>query len=134
MAAEWLTPYQLTLLALGLSALLFVLQILVVDLAGIRAKHKPGHPVVPDGSFHFRASRAHANTNESYGLFLALVVFGIAVQAQPAWLNGAALVYLLGRLGHMLCYYANLSLARSIAFGVALVGLIGMLGAGLLAL
>ena len=106
---------------------LMLVQILVSDFAGIRARHLPGSPVVVDhASFHFRATRALANTNESIAVFILLAVTGV-LAAAPAALGYWAWAYAGGRLLHTLCYYANLKAARSISFGVALLALLGML-------
>lgn len=134
MPADILADYGFTLVALGLSAGLFLVQLLVADLAGIRAGHKPGHAIAADGSFLFRASRAHANLNESFSAFVALVFFGVAIGASPTGLNAGAGLYLLGRVAHMACYYAGWPLLRSVAFGLSLLGLFAMLGVGLLAI
>ncbi len=129
-----LAPYTTTICALGAMGALLVTQILVLDVAGIRAKHPPGAPVPVDhGSFLFRATRAHANTNENIAAFILLALFGLLSAANPGWLGTMAWVYVGGRVGHMLCYYANLQTLRSVAFGIGLVGLLGMLTVGGLA-
>lgn len=123
--------YGPSILALGAIAGLLLLQILVADVASIRAGHAPGAPVPADhGNFLFRATRAHANTNESIAVFVLLVLFGVMSAAPAGWLNGLAWVYVAARAAHMLCYYAGLQLARSLAFGVGLLALIGMLIVG----
>ena len=117
------------------TATLFLVQLLVLDLAGIKARHVPGTPVQADhASFLFRATRAHANTNESVAAFVLLAVVGIFVGASPSWINASAWLYVAGRAGHMLCYYADLRLARSVAFAVSLVALISLLLAAFAAL
>ncbi len=127
MLAEF-APHTVTIGAIGVMAALLIAQILVVDYASIRAKHPPGAPVPADhGSFLFRATRAHGNTNESIAAFILLALFGLLGGADPTWLGAMAWVYVAGRIGHMLCYYANLKAARSVSFGIALAGLIGML-------
>lgn len=119
--------YATTLwVALAMGGLLLV-QVVISDLISIRAKHKPGFPVQPDhGSLLVRAARVYANTNETIAAFALFVIVGVHVAANPAWLNGFALVYLAGRVGHMLCYYLGQPLLRSIGFGVSLLGLFGM--------
>lgn len=130
---EWLTPYAPSLLAMGAVAGLFLLQILVVDFAGIKAKHMPGTPVPADhGNFLFRAVRAHANTNESLAGFVLLVLFGMLSGASVTAFNLATWAYVAGRAGHMSCYYADLRLARSIFFGIGLASLLVMFALGLL--
>lgn len=126
--------YAPAILSLGVIAGLMLIQMLVVDVIGIRAKHVPGAPVPADhDNLLFRATRAHANTNESIAVFILLLLFCMISSASPAWVNGLAWTYLAGRAGHMLCYYANLKLARSMAFGVSLVALIGLLVVGIAA-
>jgi len=120
-----------TVLAMGAIAGLLLVQILVVDVTAIRARHKPGAPVEPDHrNFLFRAVRAHANTNESLAAFILLALFGIFSSAAPAWINALSWVYVAARLAHMLCYYADLRLARSISFGIGLAALVGLLVTG----
>ncbi|WP_299775732.1 MAPEG family protein [uncultured Pseudoteredinibacter sp.] len=125
--------YSMTVLVMGLMAALSFAQLLILDVAGLKGRHKPGHPIeVDQSSFLFRAFRSHANTNESVAIFILLAMFGIFSAASPNWLNNSAALYLLGRLLHMLFYYSNYSLARSVAFGLSLFGLAGMLIAGFL--
>ena len=131
---EWIAPYAATVYAIGATGGLLLIQILVADFAGIRARHEPGTPIAADhGDFLFRASRAHANTNESIAVFLLLALFGIFAAAPTSWLGALAWGYVAGRAGHMLCYYLDLRLARSLSFGVSLLALLGMLGVGIAA-
>jgi len=131
MMQDWLLPFATTVWMLGLMGILMVVQLIVVDVAGMRAGHVPGAAVTGDhGDFFFRAARAHANTNESIAIFILAALFGIMINASPPWLNGAAVVYVVARGAHMLAYYANVPLARSGAFVVALIALIVMLAAG----
>ncbi len=132
---QWLDAYNPTIWAMAVTAGLFLLQMLIADFAGIKARHQPGTPVPVDPSlFLFRASRAHANTNESIAAFVLLALTGILANAPAAWLNGLAWVYVAGRAGHMLFYYAKLATARTIAFTVGVLGLLGMLLVCLMAL
>lgn len=124
----WLEPYSLTILAMLATATLFIVQMLVLDVAGIRAKHVPGAPVPADhANFLFRATRAHANTNESLAAFVLLVAIALFSAASPKWTAAFAWLYVGGRTGHMLCYYADLRLARSASFGISLIALIALL-------
>ena len=114
-----------------MSGALLLVQLVVVDLAGIKAGHRPGSPVDPDyTNFHFRATRAHANTNESIAAFILLALFGLFSAASPHWLNALSWVYVTARAAHMGFYYAGLSLPRSIAFGASLLALFSMLIVG----
>lgn len=131
---QWIEAYHATVLAMGAAGGLLLLQMVVLDVAGMKARHPPGVPVPPDPrNFLFRATRAHANTNESIAAFALLALSGILSSASPAWLNGLAWTYVLARVGHMLFYYANQGLLRSSAFAIGLIALIGMFAVSLMA-
>jgi uncharacterized MAPEG superfamily protein len=119
--AELLLPYEGLLTASAVLAALVLVQVLVNDIAGMRAKHVPGMPVAGGhGDFHFRAQRAHANTNENLPVHVLLVVLAVFLSASPRWTGLAAWAFALARAGHMMFYYFDLRLARSIAFGAGL--------------
>lgn len=125
--------YGPAILALGAAGALVLVQVLVADVAGVRAGHVPGAPVLADhGSFLFRAVRAHANTNETLGAFLALTVFAMLTAASPAWVNGLACTWVASRVAHSAFYWADLRTLRSVAFGISLLALVAMLVVGLL--
>lgn len=129
---DWLAPYAPTIWALGATGGLVLIQILVADVAGIRAHHPPGTPVAADpGSFLFRAVRAHANTNESVAVFILLALFGVLSMVSVFALNVLSWVYVAGRVGHMVFYYAGVPLLRSVSFGISILALLGMLFLGL---
>jgi len=131
---EFIEPYKITVLVMGLSGLTFFIQLLVADIIGLKSCHIPGYPIEPSHkSLHFRSTRALSNTNESVAIFILLVCFSILSSANPHILNICAIVYLVGRVGHMLCYYANLKLLRSISFGVSLLGLAAIFIVGIVA-
>lgn len=73
-----------------------------------------------------RSRRALANLQETLPVFLVLAVLSVAL-GEEGWLSvlGAA-VYFAGRVGHLYCYMKGLSPWRSIAFMVALVGIVLM--------
>jgi uncharacterized MAPEG superfamily protein len=124
---EFLLPYHSTGVALGVVGALLLLQLLVADIAGIKASHKPGMPVAADhNSFLFRASRSLANMNESVAIFIIFAVVGMLSQSNPVWLGRWALLYVAARSAYMLCYWFNIKAARSVCFGFAFLGLIGM--------
>lgn len=126
---EVLADYSLTVHAVGALALVMLIQVLVIDVLGIRAGHAPGHPVPPDPSnAHFRAVRALANTNESVAVFLAAVLFSVWIGAMPGLVNGCAVAWVAARIAHMLCYYAAVPLLRSVSFGIGLVALVILVG------
>ena len=125
---DLLTSYAPTVAVFGAIGSLFLIQLLIVDVVGIMSGHQPGGQVEQAHErLLFRVVRAHANTNESVAAFILLALFGMMLGVNPARLNACAVVYFVGRAAHMLCYYMNLKLMRSISFGVSLLGLIGML-------
>jgi len=120
--------YHATIAALIAAGLLVLLQLIVADIAAIRARHTAGTPVPADFSrFYFRASRAHANTNESVAAFIAFALAGLFLSANALWLGILSWSYIACRVAHMLAYYANWKTARSTAFGLSLLALLGML-------
>lgn len=131
---EFIEPYKITVLVMGLAGLIFFIQLVILDVIGLKTKHTPGHPISADhNDFLFRVSRALSNTNESVAIFILFVAFSILSSANPVWLNISAIVYLAGRIAHMLFYYSNLKLLRSISFVVSLIGLMAMFVVGILA-
>lgn len=127
-----ITPYSTTVLVVGLTAVLMLVQLIVADVIGIKLGHVPGHPVEPDhGSLFFRANRAFSNSNESVSIFMLATVFAILAMANPFWVNLGAVVYLVGRVAHMACYYLKIPLLRSISFGVSIIGILDIIVVGL---
>ncbi len=108
-------------------AVLMLVQLLIADVAGILAGHKPGFPIEARGaSFLFRASRTFANSNESIAIFVMLLLANLFLQSDPAWINGLALSYLVCRLVYTFAYYAHLAVFRSVVFALSIVVLIAM--------
>ncbi len=132
---DLIAAYHSSVLGLFVLAVLILTQLLIADVAGIRAKHIPGMPVV-DGhhSFFFRSVRAFANSNENLGLFLLLFGVCILSAASARWVEIWVWVYVGARAGHMLCYYADQKIARSAAFIVGLIAELGLLVAAFQAL
>jgi hypothetical protein len=76
------SEYNTTIAALVAVGGLLLIQLIVADISAIRAKHRAGTPIPPDFSrFYFRAARAHANTNESVAVFIALAIAGVLLGA-----------------------------------------------------
>ncbi len=131
MILEYFEAYKITILTVGAMGFISIIQLFIVDLVSLKEKHTPGFPVIPDHkSFLFRATRAQSNTNESIAIFILLVLFGMFSSANPEWLNNLSILYVIGRVGHMLFYYFAMALARTLAFSLSLLGLIGMLLCG----
>ncbi len=126
--------YLPTLWAFGAMGGMMLLQILVIDVISIRRHHPPGTAVNSDhADALFRATRVLGNTNESIAIFILLSVFAVMSAAAPNWVNGLVWLYVVARTAHMLFYYLNLKILRSVAFSFVLVALAGLLLAGLVA-
>jgi len=129
---ESFVPYQMSIWVMGGMGILLLVQVIVADLAGIRAGHRPGFPIESNyRSFLFRASRSYANTNETLGAFILLILVAMFAGVSSTLVNACALIYGLSRGVHMLAYYANISILRSVAFGVSLLALAVMAGSWL---
>jgi uncharacterized MAPEG superfamily protein len=128
------TPYHAALVSHVVLGILFIAQTLVADAAAIRAGHVPGTPVTGGhDDFLFRAARAHANTIENLAAFVVLSLAAVFLAADPWWTNALTGTFVVSRLAHMLAYYFDLRLARSAAFTVGLLCLVGLSIAGLAA-
>lgn len=128
---ELIAAYKTSVLVLGLTGLTFFIQLLVADLVSIKQKHVPGTLVEQSHSkLLFRVSRAFANSNETVGILLLFLAFAVLSAATPVWVNGFAVVYLVGRWGHMASYYADLKLLRSISFTISAIALFGLFAVG----
>ena len=113
------------LLAMGALSLV---QLLVADIAGIRAGHVPGKPIGGGhDDFLFRASRAHANTNESLAAFGLIAVAAILLGADPWWTGALAWAFVACRAAHTAAYWADLRILRSAAFALGVLCLLGLL-------
>ncbi len=129
----WLEPYQGSILILGLTGALSLLQLLCFDFMAIKLRHTPGHPVENNhGNLLFRLSRAHANTNETLGALILLFLFALLTAADPVWVNRLMVGYFLSRVLHMLFYYIGWSFLRGVVFALSLLSMIGLFVIGLL--
>ncbi|SFZ81062.1 Uncharacterized conserved protein, MAPEG superfamily [Devosia enhydra] len=71
-----------------------------------------------------RAQNALRNLHETLPIFLTLAILSI-VLGEAGWLTLlGAWIFLIGRIGHVICYLKGLSPWRSIAFTVAFLGLV----------
>ncbi len=128
---DWIVPYNPSILALGAFGGLQLLQLLVADAVSILRKHPPGHPPPGDhDDFHFRSIRAYANSVETTGVYLLVSAFAILRQADPDSVNLWSLVFVGARAAHMLCYWLDLRIARSIAFTIGVIALVALLVIG----
>ena len=77
------------------------------------------------GVYYPRATRALANFVESYGVFVALDLGLIATQHTGGW---GAMIWVLGRIVYVPLYLFGVPYLRTLAWAVALAGLMMMLG------
>lgn len=123
--------YESTIMAMGVMAGLMLLQLLIADAVGIKAKHSPGSAVVANhDDFLFRATRTVANTNESIAIFLLASLFCILAHANPAYTATAAWGFVVARAVYAACYYFDFRLLRSVIFGLSLLFLAALLVIG----
>ena len=128
-ASRVFDAYHGSLLALTALCCLYIVQLLVVDVAGIKHRHTPGTPVTADpGDPLFRASRAHANTNENFALFSAALLAAIMIGVQPVWVDRLSWAFVFARVIHSLAYWADVRWLRSAAFVLGLVATVGLIG------
>ena len=130
---ELVLAYKPSILVLGLTGFTFFIQLLIADIVSIRQGHTPGTIVEQShDNILVCASRVFAKSNETLGILVLFMSFAILSSANPFWINSFAVVYLIGRWGHMICYYANLKLLRSISFVISAIGLLGIFIVGTL--
>lgn len=130
-----IAAYRSAVIAFGVMGMLYIVQLLVADVVGIRRRHTPGTPVAADHSdVLFRCVRAHANTTESIAGFVLLALFAIGMGGAPGWVNGACWAFVAARAAHALSYYANARKLRSVAFGLSVLPLVVLAWQGLAAL
>lgn len=67
-----------------------------------------------------RAYAAHQNAYENFPFFAAAVVIAVTSGATLATVNGLALLYLVLRVAHGLCYVGNYSTPRSLVYALGL--------------
>lgn len=127
-----LDAFQLTIASWGALALLLLIQILVADFFGIRAKHLPGSLVAANHADPlFRATRTVANTNESIAAYLVVILFCVFSGANATYTGYLSWAYVVARAGYAVCYYCNIQILRSILFGISLLALLGLVLTGM---
>jgi len=132
---ELFLEYRWSVLVLGLTGSLSLLQLLLFDLMAIKLKHPPGFPIESSHkNLLFRLSRAHANTNETMGVMILGFLFAALSSADPKWVNSLMMTYFVSRAMHMICYYAGWSALRGVVFGLSLITLIGLFVVGFMSI
>lgn len=123
-----LEAYATTAWLLAAMAFVTVVQVLVADVARVRARHTPGVAINTGPSdFVWRADRAHANTLENLPPFVVAVLAAVLVGADADAVAIAAGVFVAARVVHMLAYYRGLPLIRTAGFVAGLIAIGGLL-------
>ncbi|NOX49784.1 MAG: MAPEG family protein [Gammaproteobacteria bacterium] len=131
---DLMASYSGSMFGLGVFGILYLVQLLIADVAGLRAKHTPGSAVTGGHSdFLFRSHRAHANTTESIGAFILLALFAILTGGDPLWTALTIWSYVGLRALHTVFYYLNFQTMRSVVFGLGLLALLTLFGIGIVA-
>lgn len=131
---DLMASYANSILALGVFGLVYLLQLVVADLAGIFAHRVPGSPLEGGhDDFLFRAIRTHANTTESVGILLLLALFAMLAGGDPFWTARVLWVFVLLRVLHAAFYYLNFPLVRGGMFLASLLALATLFGIGVAA-
>jgi len=129
---EIISSHTYTVYAIGSLAFLMLVQLLIADFVGIRAKHIPGSIIPSDHSnFLFRASRVVANTNESIAIYILATIFCVLSNASPEATAFTAWAFVFARLCYAVCYYSDLRIMRSVIFGLSLLTIVAQLVIGL---
>jgi len=118
------TSYSSVLAAWVAVGLLYIVQAVVADLTAVRLKHAPGMPVAGGHDDPlFRVTRAQANTNENLPLFVLLTAAAMLLGNAPGATANCAWAFVVGRVIHMLAYYADLRPIRSAGFVIGFVAM-----------
>lgn len=121
--------YALSGLAIYVLAVLYVVQMIVGDLAQDAAGHTPGRAFEgTHDQFAFRAVRAPANSLENMPFMMVLTALGIAFGAAPLVTNGLAVAAVGCRLVHMLAYYADRRYVRGYSWMAGVLVMLLMIG------
>lgn len=73
-----------------------------------------------------RAQRALRNLHETLPIFLTLALLHVVYPGEDTWGIVGGLIFLLARVAYLVLYIQGIPRIRSMAFGVALLGLIIM--------
>lgn len=125
----WMNEYAWSGLAIFALSVLYIVQIIVGDLAQDAAGHTPGKAF--DGAhdqFAFRAVRAPANSLENMPFMIVLTALGVAFAASPLLTNALALAAAGCRLIHMLAYYADRRYVRGYSWMAGVLVMLLMIG------
>lgn len=89
---------------------------------GLEAHMGPRDALPPPGPARGRAERAFNNLRETLPVFLTLAVLSIVLGENGTLSLIGAVLYLLGRIAHAVCYQLALNPWRSYAYFLAMIG------------
>jgi len=121
-----LSTHALLLYSIAVAAVLVYLPFLLVAYGRLQAGYDTAAPrAIFDKlpSYAQRATWAHQNAFESFGLFAAAALMAYVTQVDSASAAYAAIAYLVARLLFSLFYILNLPLLRSLMFGIGSVAI-----------
>ena len=89
---------------------------------------RPRESMATFGGRQARAVAAHANSFEAFPFFAAVVLLAGVTHADPQWINGLAVGFILARIVYIIAYLTDRPLLRSIVWmiGIACVLAIGV--------
>jgi uncharacterized MAPEG superfamily protein len=83
-------------------------------------------PVPPLGGIAGRLSRANANFLETFPFFAAAILAVLATGAHSPWSTWGVILYVGGRIAYLPLYAFGVVLVRSLAWNVAIAGIIAI--------
>jgi uncharacterized MAPEG superfamily protein len=90
--------------------------------AGTRYDNRTPRVSLEQGTgYHQRANWAQQNAWEAFGPFAAAVIVAYLMKVSAAKLDTAAMVFIIARVAHGLCYLANQATLRSLCWLVGLI-------------
>ncbi len=118
-AFELLTLVGAALLTISLSLIQIFMHIRTFGGPAVRS-NRDGYPVA--SGFTARLARAHANSVENLIPFAAIVLSAQALGVSNRWTVSGAALFLTARVVHSVAYAAGVTIVRSAAFYVGVIG------------
>lgn len=122
------------LYAIAAAAALVYLPFLIVALGRVKVGYDPATPramfdKLPD--YAKRATWAHQNSFESFGLFTAAALMAYVTKVNNPLAGQVAIAYVVARFLFSVFYILNVPLMRSLMFGIGTTGIIILMGLSL---
>ncbi len=83
-------------------------------------------PLPPLGGIAGRLARAHANFLETFPFFAAAILAVLATGTHSPWSRLGVIIYISGRIAYLLFYAFGVFLFRSLAWNVAVAGIVAI--------